>query len=852
MELLEREPFLGALRDYATDAASGNGRLVMVTGEAGIGKTSLIDAFRASRPDLRWLWGACDGGFTPRPLGPLHDIAAATGGRLRELVSAEADRNELFAAFLDLLAQDPSTGVVIEDLHWADEATLDWLGHVSRRLSQLPALILVTYRDDEPGTDGLLADVMGRLATHSSTRRVALPRLSPEAVQQLAPAQDAEGLHALTGGNPFFVGEVLAMGDAEVPPSVVDVVRARVRRHSAAAQRILAAAAVLGRPTPAALVAAVAGVPAVAVDECIASGTLVPTGRELAFRHELTRRAVEDAVPHVQATELHRIALLALEREGADEAELTHHAVGAGDPDAILRHAPAAGRAAAAASAHREAIVQLRRALEYADLMAPAEHAALEEAVAESLSTRDQWAEAEPHWQSAIAIRRTLGDDVDLARCLRQYSTCLWRLCRSDEHRAAQDEAFAIMREADDSPERALVFFTRAVSEDLSQDDRRAALDECTRIAKDLDDDRVLGQASFARGFVDSSSGHVDFAAVAEALEHGKRAGDRALVARAYTNLYECSIDQLDLETYTDLYDEALTYALEHEQHTYSLCLRGARVAELLRRGRNADAITLGLTTLEETASPVNQMHLYLGISRAGFRLGRPEARDWLERAWTLGAGNDHAFWLVQIATATAEGSWLSDDTSLLDDRVHDAYRRGLTDDPWVHGELTAWLHRLGHPVEHTRRLNAPHALEAAGDHAGAAAHWHDLGCPFEEAVALTWTDEPASLRRALDLFTELGSAPAASRVRRLLHQHGIRVPAARGPRAATVAHPAGLTKREAEVLEVLQEGLTNTEIARRLFLSPRTVDHHVSSILAKLGVSTRAEAAERAEALTS
>src|SRR3954453_3419449 len=131
MELLEREPFLDELDGYAKDAASGTGRLVLVAGEAGIGKTSLVDAFRAAHPEMRWLWGACDGGFTPRPLGPLYDIAAGAGGRLRELCTAETDRNALFAEFLSLLAAGPPTGVVIEDVHWADEATLDWLSHVS-------------------------------------------------------------------------------------------------------------------------------------------------------------------------------------------------------------------------------------------------------------------------------------------------------------------------------------------------------------------------------------------------------------------------------------------------------------------------------------------------------------------------------------------------------------------------------------------------------------------------------------------------------------------------------------------------------------------------------------------------
>src|SRR3954470_10734666 len=407
MTLLEREPFLEDLETHAAEAAAGNGRLVVITGEAGIGKTSLVDAFRASQPDLTWLWGACDGGFTPRPLGPLHDIAASASP-LADLISSGTDRSTLFSGFLQFLGTGGPTGLVIEDLHWADEATLDWLTHVSRRLVGLPALILATYRDDEPGEDELLADVMGRLAAHATTRRISLPRLSVEAVGQLATTTDAGEVHALTGGNPFFVTEVLAMEGSDVPPSVADVVRGRLRRHSPPAQRLLAGAAVLARPAPASLLAAVTGVPAAAVDECVTSGALVASGQQFVFRHELTRRAVEQSIPKVQATELHRIALIALEREGADDAELAHHAVRAGEVDATLRYAVRAGHTAAAASAHREAVVQFRRALAHADRLAPAEQADLHEALAESLSAHDLWVDAETHWTEAIAIRRVL------------------------------------------------------------------------------------------------------------------------------------------------------------------------------------------------------------------------------------------------------------------------------------------------------------------------------------------------------------------------------------------------------------------------------------------------------------
>jgi len=845
MELLERDSCLGALDEYAADAAAGRGRLVLITGEAGIGKTAVVDAFRAAHPDLAWLWGACDGGFTPRPLGPLHEIASACGGRLRDLCHGDADRNELFAEFLTVVESSPTTPVVvIEDLHWADEATLDWLSHLSRRLGHLGALVLVTYREDEAG-DGLLADVMGRIATHSSTRRMALAPLSLDAVRQLAGTSgEAAGLHDLTGGNPFYLGELLALGSAEVPPSVADLVRARVLHHSAPAQRILAAAAILGRPGLAATFAAIAGTAASHVDECVLSGTLVPVERGFAFRHELTRRAVEHNVPLVQATELHRITLLALEQEGADVAELTHHAFGAGDADAVLRYAPEAGRIAAAANAHREATIQFGRALAFADRLEPAELADLEEAMAESLSARDHWADAAPHWEHTIEIRRTLGSAVDLSRGLRRYGVCLWRLCRTEECHEAEAEAYELMRDADDSAERALVLYSHSHAEGLPAEERASTLDEAARIAKDLDDHALIGRVMMGQAFVHGEEGIIDFPLLEQALEHALQADDSYLAACIYTNLYECSVDVLQLDAYSARYESFLAYAFDHEQHTYSVCMRGSRVSELMRRGRNGEAVELALLTMLETISPINRMHLGIGLATAGFRLGRPEARDWLEQTWELGQGNDETFWLIQIATTAAQGAWLTGDLDLVDERVLEVYRRGATNDPWMQGELSTWLRRLGFDVEDSDRFPAPYSLEQAGDHAGAAEAWQRLGCPFEEAVALTWTGSTDARLRAVEIFGSIGAEPAVAQVRGLLAGDGVRVPAQRGPRAATAAHPAGLTAREAEVLDLLAERLTNAEIADRLVLSPRTVDRHVSSVLAKLGVSKRSEAA--------
>jgi predicted ATPase len=187
MELLERAAFLQTLAEYAAEARRGDGRLVLVSGESGMGKTVLLEAFQQRLPGARWLWGGCDGLLTPRPLGPLFDISAQLDGGFADLCHSGAPRDQMFTGFLaELGPPAPFTVAVIEDVHWADEATIDLLSFLGRRLGRAPALLLATYRDDEVGADHPLRMVLGDLATHRATRRMRLPPLSEEAVRALA------------------------------------------------------------------------------------------------------------------------------------------------------------------------------------------------------------------------------------------------------------------------------------------------------------------------------------------------------------------------------------------------------------------------------------------------------------------------------------------------------------------------------------------------------------------------------------------------------------------------------------------------------------------------------------------
>jgi predicted ATPase len=353
MPLLERESALETLGGWFAEARAGRGRLVLVGGEAGVGKTALVEEFALRhRQAARVLWGACDPLTTPRPLGPLADVAPALGGRLDQLLGDEAPREVLFPALLERLRDARvATVLVIEDVHWADEATLDLLRFLARRLGPAATLVVVTYRDDEVGPLHPVQLLAGDLASSALVRRLRLAPLSRQAVAVLAGPHglDPGVLYETTGGNPFFVTEVLAAGHEAIPATVADAVLARAARLSPPARQVLDAAAVVAPPVETWLLVEAAGAAPAQVDECVAAGMLQGQAGGVGFRHELARLAVERTLGPGRRADLHGRALAALlTQPGAapDPARLAHHADGAGDATAVLAHArsPPAGR----------------------------------------------------------------------------------------------------------------------------------------------------------------------------------------------------------------------------------------------------------------------------------------------------------------------------------------------------------------------------------------------------------------------------------------------------------------------------------------------------------------------------
>lgn len=848
MELWERSAALAELDRYLGESAN-SGRVVLVAGEAGLGKTAFVTEFvRRAGAGARVLWGGCDQLVTPRALGPLHDMARRAGGVLASRMSADAGQEEVFAAFLEELSgprQRARPVVVVEDVHWADEGTLDWLVFLGRRMHQLSALLVVTYRDDEVGAEHPLRRALAAVPA-DTVRRIRLEPLSAECVAERAvgAGHDPDVVYRAAGGNPLLVTEVLKSDGAGVPGAVQDLVLERLRRLSGPARDLAQLVAVV--PTR-------AGPAFVAGEEdhaelCLAAGVLVASGDGVGYRHELLRSAVEGSLSPLRRQALHRraLAILAADPE-VDPGLLVHHARGAGDDDAVLRHAPVAGARAARHGAHREAAGHYALAVALADRLPLVERVELLEAFAHECYISGRMADALAARRSALPLREELGQPEAVADDLRWISRLSWWTGREAEARAAGIRAIATLEGLPESAGLATAYANQALVH-LTTHELEDALVWAER-ARDVgarhDNLSAELQGEITEAAVRLTRCELDAGDRLRAVHrraHAHAQLDQA--ARALANLAMVTGDEVsDYGAAEPMHDEAIAYADEHDFRSVFNIVSASRAKVRFERGDWEGAVRDAERVLDRNGpTGVASILPQVVLGRIGAARGEPGALAHLDEAERAAAGVGDVPMIAAVADARAElFRWQGDLARSREEAERALEVAGAAAGvSFIVGRLAWRSWRAGGPA--VDYAAAPFQAMIDGRWAEAAADWQRRDGQVLRADALAEGDEEA-VAEALAFLDIRGATVAAADLRSRLRARGVtRIP--RGPRRSTVANAAGLTVRQAEVVALLAEGLTNAEIAERLTLSPKTVDHHVSAVLAKLGVARRGQVA--------
>jgi tetratricopeptide (TPR) repeat protein len=713
-ELLEREDVLDALGGALSDAVGGSGRLVLVAGESGVGKTAAVRAFIDASCRRRPVhFGACDPLSTPAPLAPFLDLAAGTLPGLAAALARPGTAYDVFAALRSELGDGPAV-LVLEDVHWADEASLDVLRVLGRRVAATPLLVVATYRDEPAGRLDPLRVALGDLAGANGVIRISIDPLSAEAVRTLAEGRgvDSEELVRRTGGNPFYVIEVLEAGDDSIPATVRDAVLARVARLEPDARDVLDVIACSPQASEQWVLDAVGAGHVASAWAGVAAGVLVEAGAGFAFRHEIAREAVADALPADRRAELNRgmLAALAAARVPIDPARLAHHADEAGDAEAAVRHARAAAERAAAVGAHREAAAQYSRALRFSGDDAPsANRADLLERRASALYAADDQLGSIADLHEAIALHREIGDLVQEARATALLVPRLTCCGHADEARIAAERAVGMVGSSD-VPE-AVGALAALAHVDLVQDRLADAMEHGRRaLAADdrigspdarIESAIVVGTAAFLR------DGPAASGTLEQVLETARRPEHEVHLAHVLNNLAIGSMYWRDHEAAERFIDEGLAYTAGHDLDLWRLSILGLHVRSLLNQGRWTEALDTATAILADVrASPGPRAEALAVLAVVRARRGDPAPPGALAEA--SAHGGDPA-WVVQVACAEAEIAWLdgrSGDIGALTEHACTLATHG--ESPWAFGSSRSGATAPGFPGHSIPRPRSP------------------------------------------------------------------------------------------------------------------------------------------------
>ena len=843
MELLERDEELAALTAATEDLARVGGRVVMLPGEPGIGKSALVDAFIEGLADRLSVWhGRCDNLVAAQPMGALHEAARSARPADQGVVAAlqAGDVPDTMVRIREALASCSASVFVVDDLQWADDATLDILSHLVHRVQDLAVLFVLAYRPEAVTGHERLRRFLGSMPPR--TAMLTLRPLTRDAIRELAPSRDVDRLCEVTGGNPFFVTEVLASGSVEVPPTVASAVLARLDSLPSACRAALERLSVWPGEMSFDIAERLVGDLDV-LAEAELRGLLLVTEGGLCFRHEIARLATEATLPRVRRRRVDADVVEALrDRSDADLPRLVHHALSCGDADSVVAYAPRAADYCVRVGAHRQALSLYAAVLRFEDRLPRDQLAAACDAYAWELYNAHRFTEAVEYAERAL---RLVDREAPSTRIGPLGRAALQVFMSGAGDKATEYATLAVQLATDtDRRSHADALTSLGTMHALTGDHAEAIrqldlVDVAPEEHADLRSLTLNYQAQCRDDLTEDERIDVVRQALQIALEHAAHEP----IARAHTSLAELLYRFGRYDELAAALEEGLAFVREHGFWCHAYALESHSGLLSWRRGDVA-AARHELEVLVGRYEDPGMLSLFSAVPLARLRArgGDRGAGEQLRSGWAFARRLGHLGGLGYAGAALAEWGWL--------------YREPRT----VEAVLRDWAPHASRPTaaafdDEIRRYAAlagietpggaggtPWGVALRGDHRGAAARWRSVGDPYELAIELAHGDA-VDLQQAARLFDEHGAGPAGRWVRERLARMGRR-PATRAPQRPS--RSPVLTAREADVAELVARGMTNAEIADALFISARTVDHHVSAVLGKLGVDSRRAVATR------
>ena len=864
--LFERDNELSKLDELARAARAGHGSIALIAGEAGIGKTSLVDAFRHDhRGTLKILSGWNDPLATPRPYGPIFDMSENFSPELKGLIRSGAPKTEVFnAVFAEISGLSPASVVIVEDAHWADQASLDLLKYLGRRISALSCLMVMTYRDDEVGFDHPLTVLLGEFP-HTRVHRLTPKPLTPSAMACLASCdiEDARTLHDATNGNPFFVSEMIGASGA-LPGSIRDAIGSKVARLPAEERAFLETLCASPNAVPSALLHLVFGDKATELAiSCVSKGMLIEqSDGSFRFRHELARIAILDRVSRKKSFESHRRFLEALAHKNEPEfiAQQVHHADGARNPSEVMRVAPLAAEKASQLSAHAEAFAYAGVALKYVDHAGPEVAAPLWELWAGSACVSTSMGNEVIDGRSEAArLWNQLGRPEKAAENLRWRSRLHWYRCEPEQANAFAEEAIELLQATNEPAELALSASLRAqlLMLKLEMDEAIQWGGNALQLARSVNaleaEVHALNTIGAAKSFQNDPEGIEllkQSLALAESTSYGEYAAHDGDIARAYLNMADHAAEFRKFELAEEVISAGVKRCTEIDFEAWVYQLHGRRAQVFLDQGRISDAKALAEKVLQYGAiTPQVALVSKLVMARISSLQGAHDAFEFLNECLEDARQGAETNYEISTRLALIEFAWINNNPGLAMENL------GALDEVdakylhvWNEGTYRIWSRVFRADNRSVKHARFPDCLstDLSGDIDAAVESYLSAGLVLDAVLCLLRNSKfsPAQhLVKAAEKLSELECPALLQRCHQLAQAFGVQseLPGPkRGPYRHSRDHPLGLTKKEVEVLAFVAGGATNKEISEKLHRSHRTIDHHVSSMLKKLNVTSR------------